>query len=135
MKLTILKAISILLFSIFIGTGCEKEQNSEVEDVAGILLFYGSPAADGCGWLVKIDGTGYSPVNLEPKYKKDSTEVILSYDTLGTTMQCGWRRSDYKKIQINEIKNRGLGHVFSDNAIQPMHEKVETIKKAPPLPI
>lgn len=103
------KILKLSLFCLvlnFIGIGCEKDQESDIEDVAGILLFYGSPAADGCGWIVKIDGTGYSPINLEPISKKDSTEVILSYDTLGYTMHCGWRDSGYEKIQINEIESK-----------------------------
>ena len=106
MKPKILKLIPLILLIIPLVIGCSKEHTSDVEDVDGILLFYGRPATDGCGWIVKINEIEYSPINLDPNYNKDSTAVTLSYDTLQTTWHCGWREEGYRQIKINEIAKK-----------------------------
>jgi hypothetical protein len=60
-KLThILTAFILVLFGLF-GTRCNKEELN----INGLVLYYGNPSVDGCGWIIKIDTTEYSPINLD----------------------------------------------------------------------
>ena len=85
------------------GAGCEKENEPDVQNVNGLVLYYGDTAADGCGWIIKMNNVEYSPINLDSKFQEDSLEVILDYDTLTSTWNCGWRKPGYQQIQIITI--------------------------------
>lgn len=52
----------------------------------------GDPAADGCGWLIKISGTDstYSPKNLPVLDQIANLKVHIMYKRLSTKFQCGW---------------------------------------------
>ena len=60
--------------------------------------------SNGCGWLIKIDSLLYAPTTLDSEFKKDSLKVILDYDILSTTWNCGWRKPGYIQINIERIK-------------------------------
>jgi hypothetical protein len=102
MKTTILKISVFALFFSLMGAGCEKEEPS-MKKANGLVLYYGNPAVDGCGWMIKIDSIEYSPTNLDSMFQQDSLKVILDYDTLNSTWNCGWREPGYQQIQIIEI--------------------------------
>ncbi|MDB5125421.1 MAG: hypothetical protein JWP94_3550 [Mucilaginibacter sp.] len=70
------------------------------------ITYWGSPAADGCGWLIEINGTNnsYSPANLPDIYKTASLKVHISYEILSTRFQCGMAAtSGFPQIQLDAI--------------------------------
>ncbi len=69
-----------------------------------MVVYEGDPSVDGCGWLIQHGENFYSPVNLDPDFKTDSLKIILSYRTLESTWNCGWRTPGYVQIEIVEIK-------------------------------
>ena len=106
MKTTILKISVFVLLLSLMGAGCAKkeEPNNNIK-AEGLILDYGSPASDGCGWVIKINGNVYSPVELlDSKFQKDSLKINIEYRILPTQSTCGgWRTSGYVKIEILKI--------------------------------
>ncbi len=108
MKPKKLKLLTIFLLLLplcvaMLGGGCEDEEKLDMKNSEGLVLYYGDPSVDGCGWMIKIDTTVYSPINLDSIFQKDSLEIILNYDTLISTWNCGWRDPGYQEIEIKEI--------------------------------
>lgn len=106
---TFYKGLFLCGIIILTAFSCGKNENrlpSQKQNVSGMVLYYGEPSVDGCGWLIKIDSVIYSPITLDPTFKKDSLKVILDYDILNSTWNCGWRISGYTQIEIKKIKNQ-----------------------------
>ena len=99
----ILATIGILFFLIG-GTGCDKKNDSELQIQNGLVLNYGEPALDGCGWVIQLNKVDYSPVNLDAKFQKDSLKVAVEYQILKSTFNCGWGGHGYQQIKITSIK-------------------------------
>ena len=74
------------------------------------IAFSGELAADGCGWLIKIedkDNGVYSPLKLPARYRIDSLKVYITYKILKTRFQCGLRPGNGPvQIKILSIKQR-----------------------------
>ncbi|MFZ5986710.1 MAG: hypothetical protein ACOYWZ_06260 [Bacillota bacterium] len=104
-----LKLLSIFLLAPFymglLSAGCEKD-DIIIENSHGIVLYYGNPSVDGCGWMIKIDTLLYSPINLDSVYQKDSTKVLLDYKILTSIWNCGWRQPGYQQIEILKISKK-----------------------------
>lgn len=92
------------LISFYFISSCKKEE----QGVDAIVLHFGSPAADGCGFLLEIGGNIYFPVNLDEKYQVDKKEVKLRYSILDDMHTCGFPSSGlkYQKVSIKEIRDR-----------------------------
>lgn len=74
------------------------------ETVEGLLRYSGSPAADGCGWLIEINSKSYSPVNLPAGYQKQEDQrVLVSYILLNDKFSCGLVPTQFDKIKLTEI--------------------------------
>ena len=103
---TIFKVSAILFMITLISSfNCRKdEQKSVGKSNIGIILYFGDPAVNGCGWVIKIDTTIYSPIELETKFKIDSLEVKLDCEILDSWWKCGWREPGYREIQIKTIE-------------------------------
>jgi hypothetical protein len=86
-----------------------KEANLTVK--IATMVNTGLPEADGCGWMIKVDTTYYSPTSLPNEFKKDSLRVKVAYKALATKYQCGiaanlkYTQIDLKSIQKNYEKN------------------------------
>lgn len=104
---TILKILSVLVIIFLVSSfSCKKdEQKSKTEMATGMVLFFGEPAVDGCGWVIKIDTVTYSPIELDSKFKIDSLKVKLNYEILNSRWHCGWREPGYFQIIIKTIIN------------------------------
>ncbi len=96
--------ILVLVFEIF---GC-KQNSEEVgsQYQKGLILYLGDPAVDGCGWMVQVNDSLYSPINLDPKFQVESLKVTLNYTVLSSTWKCGWRTPGYKEINIGSIQKQ-----------------------------
>jgi hypothetical protein len=98
------------LFALFV-ISCESqspldEVPAEQRNVSALVIFDGSPAVDGCGWLIHHDQNFHTPVNLDSLFMIDSLKVILSYNILESTWNCGWRQLGYREIEIVEIEKQ-----------------------------
>jgi hypothetical protein len=81
---------------------CKKEP--KLLTAKATIIDMGQPAADGCGWMVKIDSTYYNPVNLPDDYKKANTTIKISYYLLATKYQCGIAANlKYSQIDIESV--------------------------------
>ena len=102
----IIGQLSLLLFVIILSTGCEKDKiyKTDVKNASGLILFYGEPAVDGCGWIIKINDNEYSPLALDDSFKKDSLEVIVDFNYLDSYWPCGWREPGYQEIEVIGVR-------------------------------
>ncbi len=94
----------VLLLLIYTLTGCKKE--NQLKNVNATIIDAGDVAADGCGWLIKIDDTNtvYFPVNLADTYKKDKLLVTVNYHLLTTKHQCSTNPNNVlSEINIDAI--------------------------------
>ncbi len=98
-KLLLLTAliVSICLFA------CRKNEQPVFTDAT--VINAGAVAADGCGWVIKIDSTNYSPTNLDDKYKVTELKVSVRYQMLTSKFTCGWGKK-ITEINILDIKKR-----------------------------
>jgi hypothetical protein len=105
MKTSPIKLIlmAVLIFSIT-ALSCKKDKNLLVADAT--VIDAGNPAADGCGWMIKIDDTLYSPINLPENYKKTDSKVKIDFYVLTTKYQCGFAPISYSQIDIKSIRNK-----------------------------
>jgi hypothetical protein len=96
-------AVTLLLISVDLS--CKKDNTGHIATNA-IIINSGPVAADGCGWLVKINGTNeeYSPINLSATYQTDSLKVSITYHVLTTKLSCGSFSGGITQIQLNAIK-------------------------------
>jgi len=102
---TIFSGIVILFMIALVSSfSCNKDEQKSIDKSnTGLILFFGDPAVDGCGWVIKIDNSIYSPLELETEFKIDSLNVKIDYELLNSSFKCGWREPGYKQIKINTI--------------------------------
>jgi hypothetical protein len=102
-----IKCVLFLMLAVGIITvSCDNKSNQGLQTTNGLVLNYGNPEVDGCGWVIKVDTVVYSPVNLDPAFKQDSLKVKVDYQILSTYFSCGWRTPGYRQIRITSIKKQ-----------------------------
>jgi hypothetical protein len=80
----------ILALGVVAATSCKKSSSAKILVNNATMVNEVDPAADGCGWVVRIDGDStYSPVNLATAYKVDSLKVHVTYQKLSAKYSCG----------------------------------------------
>ena len=77
----------------------------EIRYTDAIIIDSGLPDADGCGYLVEIGTTKYSPRNLSEKFKINNLAVKVSFELEASESSCSWG-THYNNITINKIKKR-----------------------------
>jgi hypothetical protein len=87
--------LTAVIFSLSISA-CKKNDTLSFTDAT--VINAGAVAADGCGWVIRIGDTNYSPTNLDDKYKEDKVKVRIRYQNLKSKFECGWGQ------KIDEIK-------------------------------
>jgi hypothetical protein len=97
--------LGIIIITAFSCRKDEKKSTIQFQNVSGMVLYFGDPSVDGCGWLIKIDNVVFSPISLDSNFKKDSLKVTLDYNVLNSTWNCGWREPGYPQIEIKNLKN------------------------------
>lgn len=92
MKKNIYAATILVAFSSITFLACKKNDPYAAVTTDAIVINSGSPAADGCGWIIRIPVTDstYSPVNLADQYKVSNMKVRVKYKPLATKFSCGW---------------------------------------------
>jgi hypothetical protein len=88
-KILNLSFITLITINIIPVASCKKLAPALRTNAT--IINSGPVAADGCGWLVKINAsnTEYSPSNLSAAFQKDSLSVSISYTLLTTRFGCG----------------------------------------------
>ncbi len=94
---------SILLFS-----ACKSKQNTTDETtcdtcIDAMVLFYGDPALDGCGWVLEVASEIYMPKNLPSEFQKDSLPVNIKFQEQGRA-NCGLLQDKYPAMYIEKIR-------------------------------
>jgi hypothetical protein len=93
---------SLIIAVIIIILSCKQNPDATTN---ATIIDEGLPAADGCGWMLKIDDKLYSPTNLPEKYKKTNTNVEITYKLLLSQYQCGIAANlKYPQIELKTIK-------------------------------
>lgn len=98
-----LKILLIIVLLASAAISCKK--NAQVLTANATIINSGSPAYDGCGWLIKLssDNIEYSPTNLAASFQKDSLKVSISYTLLTTKYRCG-RGAGIQQVKIDAIR-------------------------------
>lgn len=103
------KQFSVLILLICMSVSCKKTDEVTAKDIPATIIYSGDIAADGCGFLVKIDtsGTNYHADNLPKAYQKDNLQVIINYHDLTTKFHCGMIATNLLPvISIDAIRNK-----------------------------
>ncbi len=102
-------------FKIFIligitGLFCQCSDIFSENDVKGVearLIFTGSEASDGCGWLLVLsEEEKYKPSSLSEEFKVNGLAVKVSFKELDTIYSCGFpsvNSPEYQNVKITKI--------------------------------
>ena len=76
--------------------------------MSATVVDLGNNAADGCGFLIKIDASGisYHADNLPVDFQKDKLQVTVSYHLLSTKYSCGLLSNNISVIKIDAINKK-----------------------------
>lgn len=109
-----IKAIIYLMLLSTIVWGCKKENNSTTKIKThgvgnAMIVNTGDIAADGCGWLVKIDSNYYHADNLPDQYQKNNLNVNIDYNSSTSKFQCSTNPNNLIPVihlnSINTVSN------------------------------
>jgi hypothetical protein len=107
MKKNLLTA-ALLLLTLLTGISCKKNLYYNIPpdslEGTGTLRNTGVPALDGCGWILKIGDTDYSPDNLPMDFKINNINVKVIYTVSDTKMICGNIAIGPNFIHLYDIK-------------------------------
>ena len=65
----------------------------------------GTPEVDGCGWLIRINGKLYYPVNLADSFRVENLRVKIEFAETGGIFRCGRRGTPFISIRLFHIEN------------------------------
>lgn len=101
-------------YHLIIALGLSLNSCSDIfseNDVKGAdarILFAGSEAYDGCGWLLVLsEEEKYKPSSLSEEFKVNGLAVKVSFKELDTIYSCGFPSANspkYKNIRITKIR-------------------------------
>ena len=96
----------LLVVLLLLLSGCKKAENGEWIDAT--VLDFGSPAVDGCGFLLQVEDNLYYPENLQEKDQVDKKRVKVRFSLLDEMKPCGFPYSPIKhqKVNIRDIKSK-----------------------------
>ena len=96
-----------MLFTLII-TACSKDKCNEPHEdrleATATVINSGSPALDGCGWLIRIDNKDYSPDNLPENFQFNNIQVKIVYTISDAQYNCGFGGSGINYIHLYDIK-------------------------------
>lgn len=96
-KLFLIPTLFILLTFAF--------QCESVDLVEATIVKTAPLAADGCGWVIEVEGEQYKAKSLSEKFLEDGLKVKISYKQLDEIYQCGMIAGQgLTYIEIEKIK-------------------------------
>ncbi|GAB3937596.1 hypothetical protein [Mucilaginibacter myungsuensis] len=86
-------------------TGCKKSDNGKrrIIEANGTIVNAGPVAADGCGYLLMIDGEQYHADNFQGMPNFDNKKVILDAIVTGERFHCGWSANSTPGLAVIHI--------------------------------
>jgi hypothetical protein len=100
-------------FFLFLFYLCSCKKDKSCEDCVpahtgtfATVEYAGPLAADGCDWVIIINGTHFHPDVLDPAFLQTSTEVEVDYIPTGDIFRCGFANTGIPVIHITSIKKR-----------------------------
>jgi hypothetical protein len=90
--------------SIDTGNSGNSDSDGVFTNQKGVMLNYGEPAFDGCGWVIKVGEAVLSPAELLPEdVRIDGLTVLFSYRIVSPTSWCAWTEWDRPTIEVLDI--------------------------------
>jgi hypothetical protein len=93
-----------------LATSCEKvicrepEKNSQVN---AMVMWAGHPAADGLGWVLRVEnGKTEKPSNLPDAFKTDSLNVSVEFEKTNEKFPCFCVTGSIDMVRIISIRKR-----------------------------
>lgn len=103
-----MKTKTILAFLLLVIIGCcKKEEEVFPKDTLiaqGEITDWGSPAVDGCGWLIKIDENTFAMDNFNEKFKENNLQVKVYYLQTDFHYLCGRGGKPFRVIRILKME-------------------------------
>ncbi len=99
-----MKKLSLIFSLLIFGLISCAPEGPEIVETQAIVLDGGSLAADGCGWLIRIDGVNYSPTYLNSQYQIDGLPILINFEYLSSTVTCGLLPSEIPQIRLEQIR-------------------------------
>lgn len=97
------RVLALFLLAVLSGS-C----NKSAEWIDGTIVDRGSPAVDGCGFLLEAKGKTYYPINLDERYQIDGKRVRVRFSITDEMYTCGFSHAGikYQKINIRDIEDK-----------------------------
>ena len=88
----------LLFLACMLLCTCKKEYSA-----TAIILDEGNIAADGCGWMIKVNNNIYHPDNLPEQYQVNNLTVSIKYRLLNSHWSCGLTPTSAQSDSSNTI--------------------------------
>lgn len=106
MKLSLI----IVMLTLTFTEACKKSSGEKTTCNDAVIRNRGMVAADGCGWMVEINGKDYHPFMLDDKWQISDLNVHVCYTISSETYQCGFvanaEDGKHPVINISKIEKR-----------------------------
>lgn len=102
MKLSISLLLVCLGFTLSSGS-CKKTSSKPCQH-AVVINYEGPVAADGCDWVLTIEGQRYHAAHLADNFKQDGMHAYCDYQLTGDTFYCGLMPMKLPVVQITCFK-------------------------------
>jgi hypothetical protein len=105
--MNIVSNVFFLLVILLLAQGCNSKNNIVQKDDCSnckdaMVLNYGDPALDGCGWMLEVSSVTYKANNLPLEFKLDSLKVQVEY-RIAETIKCGMAAIEYPSVGLTKI--------------------------------
>lgn len=102
MKLSI--SLLVIVLGIILSSSSCKRINNELCQHPVVISNEGSVAADGCDWVLTIDGQRYHAQHLADNFKQDGLHAYCDYQLTGDTFYCGLMPLKLPVVQVTCFK-------------------------------
>ncbi|EAY27645.1 hypothetical protein [Microscilla marina] len=107
------KTASFIFFLLLlvVSYACTKQASSlataeNSQAIVGKVLYTGSVAADGCGYIISAKGKRLKPVNLDQAFRQNGLDILFTYQVSNQEFSCGMQATKLTTVDILSIKKR-----------------------------
>ncbi|MEP2936177.1 MAG: hypothetical protein ABJM06_12785 [Gilvibacter sp.] len=98
---------ALFLFTILLVLSCNSKSNivqkGDCDNCKeAMVLNFGDPALDGCGWMLEVSSDTYMVNNLPSEFRVDSLKVQVEYK-IGEIAKCGVIGTEYQSVIVTKI--------------------------------
>ncbi|HHB52519.1 MAG TPA: hypothetical protein ENK75_05695 [Saprospiraceae bacterium] len=104
--LVLILLFAIIFISATVISSChKKDPNENINWIEGLVINDGSPAVDGCGWVIVVQDKRYEPKQqLDSEFRYDSLKIEV--DFVLTDKNGNYCFGSLKQIDIKHIRKR-----------------------------